>query len=426
MNESDDRAQCEALTKAGSQCRNRALPDSAFCRIHRHTATRAVEATPLADPVAKATADAVTGTMVEGAASFDDEARHELASELDTLIARLQALRPDYTPPPFSPQRLVALLEENLRGLAPDIQLGILERLRGTLNEDLLDPDTWKGMWYMLNYTLEYQADRVKRRMTGDYETDEWGMDPELLELVNPFFDFLYHKYWRVETTGIEKIPAEGSALLVMNHSGQLPWDGAMVGAAVRNEHPAQRLVRNLYATWFPTLPFLSNFLVKIGQVQATEENGTRLLEQGELVGVFPEGYKGVGKLFKDRYRLARFGRGGFVKMALRAGAPMIPISVVGAEEIYPTLAQSKRLARLAGFPYFPITIAFPWLGPLGVVPLPTKWFIDVGDPIPTDGYEADAADNMLLVSQLTNQVRDTIQQQIYDRLGKRRSVFFG
>jgi 1-acyl-sn-glycerol-3-phosphate acyltransferase len=228
-----------------------------------------------------------------------------------------------------------------------------------------------------------------------------------------------------VETTGIENIPEEGRALLVSNHSGQIPWDGAMIGTAVYNDHPAQRLVRTLYSEWFPTIPVLSTLFVKLGQVLATEENGIRLLEQDQLVAVFPEGYKGVGKLFRERYRLARFGRGGFVRMALKTGSPIIPVSVVGAEETYISLAKSQVLARMAGFPYFPVSPTWPWLGLAGLIPLPTKWYIDFGQPVPVDHYEADAANNLILVSELSDQVRNTIQEMVLARLAERRSIFF-
>jgi 1-acyl-sn-glycerol-3-phosphate acyltransferase len=164
----------------------------------------------------------------------------------------------------------------------------------------------------------------------------------------------------------------------------------------------------------------------KLGQALATVENGTRLLEQDELVAVYPEGYKGVGKLFKERYRLARFGRGGFIKMALNTGAPIIPVSVVGAEETYISLVKWPQMAKLIGFPYFPISPTFPWLGLLGFVPLPTKWFIDFGEPIPMDGYGPGAAENMVLVSQLTDRVRNVVQEMIYTRLTRRTSIFFG
>jgi 1-acyl-sn-glycerol-3-phosphate acyltransferase len=156
-------------------------------------------------------------------------------------------------------------------------------------------------------------------------------------------------------------------------------------------------------------------------------ENGTRLLEQEELVSVFPEGYKGTGKLFKDRYKLARFGRGGFVLTAVSTGAPIIPVSVVGSEETYITLAKLPTLSDITGIPYLPVTLTFPWLGLLGVIPLPTKWYIDFGRPIATGGFGGDgAAANPVLISQISDQVRNTIQEMIHDRLGKRRSVFRG
>ncbi len=352
--------------------------------------------------------------------------RAQLLEELDRLAERIKATTPDYAPPPFSPQRLIALFRKNMGKFSPDIQLGVLDKLRGSINEDWLDMDTWKGLWFMLNYTLEYRGDQLKRRITGDYELDEWGMDEEFIDTWRPFWEFMYSKYFRVSTTGVDNIPGEGRALLDCNHSGQLPFDGATVGTAGMLEHPYQRLTRTLYATWFPRLPFLSDMFVKMGQVVGTEENSIRLLEQDELVSVFPEGYKGVGKLFKDRYRLARFGRGGFIKTALKTQTPIIPVSIVGAEETYISLRKSKLLAKMTGMPYFPISPRFPWLGPLGMIPLPTKWYIDFGEPVPMDQYEAGAEDNMVLVSQLSDQVRNVIQDMIYTRLSQRRSVFFG
>ena len=356
----------------------------------------------------------------------DEAARQQFAQELDDLIDQVKSANPEYTPPPFSPQGLLALLKKNIEQFSPQMSLQLLEKLRTTIGEDLFDLDTWRGVWYVINYSLESQADLFKRRLTGEYETDEWGYDQEVVDTVKPLFDFMYNKYWRVETSGLEHIPDEGRALLVVNHSGQLPWDGAMVGLAVLNEHPAQRLVRTLYADWFPTLPFLSTLLVKFGQTLANEENGIRLLEQDQLVAVYPEGYKGVGKLFKDRYRLARFGRGGFVRMALQTHSPVIPVSVVGAEETYISLAKSPAIASAIHFPYFPISPTWPWFGLLGFVPLPTKWYIDFGEPIAMDQYDPDAAENMMLVSQLADQVRNIIQEMIYKRLAERKSIFFG
>ncbi|MGB8646198.1 MAG: lysophospholipid acyltransferase family protein [Anaerolineae bacterium] len=355
----------------------------------------------------------------------DPNLRQQLMHELDDMINRIRTLNPGYNPPPFSPRALVDLVQQNMDKLPSGFSLQILDQLRGSLGADLFDVDTWKGIWYVLNSTLQNQGDMLKRRVTGEYETDEWGMDPELRDAVRPFFDFMYKSYWRIETTGMENIPAEGRGLLVANHSGQLPWDGAMIAEAVLMEHPNNRLVRPLYATWFPTLPVIGDFLVKTGGVLATEDNGERLLNQDQLALVLPEGYKGVSKLFKERYRLARFGRGGFVQMALKARAPMIPVSVVGAEETYVSLHKSNTMAKLTGFPYFPISLTFPWFGLLGFVPLPTKWYIDIGAPIPTDGYKEGSENNPVLVSQLTDQIRNIVQEMIYARLAKRRSVFF-
>jgi 1-acyl-sn-glycerol-3-phosphate acyltransferase len=161
-----------------------------------------------------------------------------------------------------------------------------------------------------------------------------------------------------------------------------------------------------------------------MGQALATVENGTRLLEQDELVAVYPEGYKGIGKLYKDRYKLARFGRGGFTKMALHTQAPIVPVSVVGAEETYITMAKLPIMSGTTGLPYLPITLTFPLLGLFGFVPLPTKWYIDFGEPISMDEYGPEGADNLVLVSQLTDQVRNTVQEMIHSRLAQRRSVF--
>jgi 1-acyl-sn-glycerol-3-phosphate acyltransferase len=320
----------------------------------------------------------------------------------------------------------MALLEEILDRLPLDIQRDFLERLRAALSEDLFDPGLWRGLWDMSHYLVRYNAGLVKRRFRGEFHTDEWGLDWEFVDAMRPFLRFLYRVYWRVETTGLDHVPVQGRALLVAHHSGQLPWNGVMIGTAILTEHPAQRVVRTLYAALLARLPYVSAMLARLGQVLATVDNGTRLLEQDELVVVFPEGYKGVGKTYRDRYRLARFGRGGFVRMALSTGAPIIPIAVVGAEETYITLARVPTLSRITGVPYLPITLTFPLFGLLGFVPLPTKWTIDFGEPIPLDHYGPEAADDLVLVSQLTDRVRNTIQEMIRNRLAQRRSLFFG
>ncbi len=433
MIEKTTTARPRRATQTRKPARRAGRPPTLETPVNGHEASQAEAAKPKRRKRRKVKAESIEEEpaweqtqSAEEMESPDPSLRKQLMKELDALIKRLRSIHPGYNPPPFSARRLLDLVEEGVGGMSPEMQMGILEKLRKTIGEDLFDADTWKGMWCMLNYSLEYQTDVIKRRVTGEYETDAWGLDREYLEAVRPFFEFMYKTYWRVETSGIENIPGEGRALLVANHSGQLPWDASMVASAVMLEHPNQRLVRTLYATWFPTLPFFSDMFVKCGQVLATEDNGTRLLEQDELAAVYPEGYKGVGKLFKERYHLARFGRGGFIRMALKTRAPIIPVAVVGAEETYISLAKSNVMAKLTGFPYFPISPTFPWTGLLGFVPLPTKWFIDFGEPIPTGKYKAGSEQNLMLVSQLTDQVRNVVQEMIFSRLAKRRSVFFG
>lgn len=267
----------------------------------------------------------------------------------------------------------------------------------------------------------------ARRRIQGDYEVDEFGFDPDLTDnVLMPPLRPLYEKWFRVETIGMHNVPAQGGALIVANHSGTLPLDALMTAFAVREEHPAHRHLRMLGADLVFKTPVLGALARKSGQTLACNPDAERLLRSGELVGVWPEGFKGIGKPFKDRYKLQRFGRGGFVSAALNTGVPIIPCSIVGAEEIYPKIGDIKALARLFGFPYFPVTPFFPWLGPLGAVPLPSKWYIEFGEPIRTDGYGEHAADDPMLVFNLTDQVRETIQQTLYRLLTQRRNVFLG
>ncbi|QCX78339.1 2-acyl-glycerophospho-ethanolamine acyltransferase [Streptomyces sp. YIM 121038] len=266
----------------------------------------------------------------------------------------------------------------------------------------------------------------LRRRLTGDYEVDEFGYDAELtdqvlMSLLRPVYD----KYFRVEVKGIENVPGDGGALIVANHSGTLPWDGLMMQVAVHDHHPQQRHLRLLAADLVFMLPVVNELARKAGHTLACAEDAGALLERGELVGVMPEGFKGIGKPFGERYKLQRFGRGGFVSTALRTGSPIVPCSIVGAEEIYPMVGNAKTVARVLGIPYFPLTPTFPWLGPLGMVPLPTKWTIQFGEPIPTDGYPPEAAEDPMLMFNLTDQVREQIQHTLYKLLVQRRSVFF-
>lgn len=265
----------------------------------------------------------------------------------------------------------------------------------------------------------------IRRRLAGAYEVDEFGYDRELSRRVLlPLARPLYENYFRVKTLGIERIPDDGPALLVGNHSGTIALDAVMVNYAVATEHPAERVVRNMAADLVFQLPFVGPLARKTGNAVATNEDAHALLERGELVGVYPEGYKGVGKGWRERYKLQRFGRGGFMETALRTRVPIIPVAIVGAEEAYPMIADAKVIARAFGFPYFPITPTFPLLGPLGLIPLPSKWLIEFGEPVPMDDYPDDAAEDAMLVFDLADRIRDTIQQMLYANLARRKGVF--
>lgn len=321
---------CRAITSSGRRCRNQAIDDRGFCRVH------------------------------SGPRRF------------------AAAAGPERRPPE-------AILDERLRTL------------------------------------LEF----LQKRISGDYRVDDFGFDKDLTQNVfHPLAMFLYHNYWRISSIGIENVPMTGPALVVSNHSGTLPWDGVMLQFGLAEEHPAKRRLRLIAANLVFQMPFISHLARKSGSAVANEDDAIRLLQAGELVGVFPEGFKGVGKGYRERYRLQRFGRGGFVELALRTQVPIIPVAIVGAEEIYPMIGNIKPLARLLGFPYFPVTPFFPALGPLGAIPLPTKWMIEYGDPIPTDVYGHNAHEDAMLVFDLTDRVRDTVQQMLNRNLAARKGVF--
>ena len=264
----------------------------------------------------------------------------------------------------------------------------------------------------------------ARRRMTGDYPIDDFGFDRDLTENVFlPVLRPLFERWFRVDQIGIDNIPASGSCLLVSNHSGTVPIDALMLKYGVFEA--TGRHARLLAADLVFQLPVVSEIGRKGGSTLACEEDTSRMLSMGECVGVFPEGFKGVGKPFRERYKLQRFGRGGFVEVALRNQTPIVPVAIVGAEEIFPIIYNLKPLARLLGFPYFPITPTFPLLGPLGMIPLPSKWLIEYGEPIRTDEIDPEAANDPMFVFNLTDQVRDAIQQTLYKNLMHRRSVFF-
>lgn len=266
----------------------------------------------------------------------------------------------------------------------------------------------------------------VRRRLSGDYAVDDFGFDQDYTENVYlPLLRPLYKSWFRVEVRGIENIPSSGGALIVANHSGTIAFDSLMTQVAVHDEHPAHRFLRMLGADLVFRTPVVGSVARKSGVTLAANPDAERLLASGEVAGVWPEGFKGVGKPFRERYKLQRFGRGGFVAAALRTGAPIVPCAIVGAEEIYPILGNLKTVARIVGAPYIPVTPTFPLLGPLGLIPLPSKWIIEFGSPVETAVLGAQAADDPMVVFDLTDRVRETIQQTLYSLLLQRRSVFF-
>jgi 1-acyl-sn-glycerol-3-phosphate acyltransferase len=267
----------------------------------------------------------------------------------------------------------------------------------------------------------------ARRRLAGDYTVDEFGFDTDLTEsLLLPALRPLYQRWFRVQPIGLHHVPSEGGALVVANHSGTLPLDALMLAVALHDDHPAGRHLRMLAADLVFRAPVIGALARKQGGTLACNPDAERLLAAGELVGVWPEGFKGIGKSFRDRYKLQRFGRGGFVSAALRTGVPIIPCAVVGAEETYPKIGDIRPLARLLGVPYVPVTPTFPLLGPLGLIPLPSKWYIEFGEPIRTGDLGPDAADDPMTVFNLNDQVRETIQHTLYRLLSQRRNPFQG
>jgi 1-acyl-sn-glycerol-3-phosphate acyltransferase len=253
-------------------------------------------------------------------------------------------------------------------------------------------------------------------------ELPDGGFDPDFMDRAAPLLDFLWSKYFRVQLRGAEHIPAAGGALVVANHSGGLPYDGAMLIHAFFSKLPQRRPLRTLVANFAFRSSWMRPVICRIGGVRASMENALNLLARGDLVGVFPEGLRGVGKLFRERYRLAHFGRGGFVRLARTARVPIIPVAIVGAEEIHPVLGKVTRLAQPLGLPYIPITPTFPFLGPLGLLPVPTKWTIQVGEPITIPPAEEGKDDAI----EIAEAVRRRMDQMIADMLVHRRSVLFG
>ena len=299
----------------------------------------------------------------------------------------------------------------------PESPVGWLEGLAQRVREQLQDVDVVK--------LYEALRERVSIPGAGDVsaEVDEYGLDDRYLARTRRWLDWLFDRWWRVEVSGIELIPDSPRVLFVANSAGILPWDALMVAHAVERFHPSKRRPRPLVADWLATLPFSQSRLARMGAVRACAENAERLLSDNQWVIAFPEGQKGALKPFRERYRLQRFARGGFVPLAARLNAAIVPVAVVGAEEVYPILFEPRVLRRLVGVPV-PITPTFPLLGPLGIIPLPSRWRIRFGEPIWFDDVPPERATDPLYVNRTRERVRGAIQALLEEELQRRRSIF--
>lgn len=338
-----------------------------------------------------------------------DERLQDIERNLDRLLSDAETGEDD----PQARRRAAEALAQIAARLSPgEPRENPEESLFGTARS-LLSTDYYFRQW-----------GRVAMRNRSE-EVDDFGLDPAYERRFLPLFELLYRKWFRVQTEGLDRVPNDGRALLVSNHSGTVPWDGVMLKMAMHLEHPRGAL-RWLAEDFVFHMPFLGAFMNRIGAVRACQENAERLLCRDELVAVFPEGIKGIGKLFRQRYQLQRFGRGGYIKLALRTRTPIIPTAIVGAEETNPLLFKVTHLTKGIGLPYVPVTPTFPLLGPLGLVPAPTRWRILFGEPIELDEHGPEAAEDAVLVNRLNERVRNTIQHMLDHALAQRTSVFWG
>ena len=342
---------------------------------------------------------------------------------LNELLVELEAASPSGRLP--EPDDVAEFVRRQGRSLPLEVAALLGAAAQAAFAIHPFDRRRWESLWQATRTAVQESLEVAGRRRYGEWEEDDFGFDRDLTERLAPLADLAYRYWWRVEALGVERIPASGAGLLVANHAGVLPLDGAVIKLAVLRHAPAERHVRMLALDRLMSAPVLGPALRATGQTLACPEDARTLLERGELVGVFPEGAEGLGKAWSDRYRLRRFARGGYVRTALLTGAPILPVAVVGSEEIYPMLADVRPVARALNIPYAPVTPTFPLLGPLGLVPLPSRWLLDFLEPIDTASYGPDAAEDRALVLQLSDEVRDRIQAAL-ERNRRRRGPAFG
>lgn len=265
---------------------------------------------------------------------------------------------------------------------------------------------------------LEARLEEIPNRL-NEYGFDPYGLDPEWIRRSALPGLLLYRYYFRAETHDVGRMP-EGRVLVVANHAGQLPFDGMVLGMALLLEAEPPRIVRAMGEYWIPRIPLFNVAATRGGFLVGTPENCAHMLRHGECVAVFPEGVRGMNKLFRDRYVLQRFGLG-FMRLALETDTPIVPVGIVGSEEQNPGLANLDGLARVLGIPAFPITWSFPWLGPLGMLPLPVKYHLWFGEPMT---FEGDASDEDAVIEEKVGQVRSAIEALLERGLAERQGVF--
>jgi 1-acyl-sn-glycerol-3-phosphate acyltransferase len=345
-------------------------------------------------------------------------ALHRLLGAVEAELER-RRVEADLEPARSAPVDIEQLssLRRGLPGLAT-LGAGALRRLAAVDGGDVA------AAVRVLSRFAGQHAELSRRRRAGETSVDALGFDREWTETLVPLAAWVYRNWWRVKAIGVENVPATGRALLVANHAGVVPYDGAMVRTALLLEHSRPRHARALVLNGLLAMPAASWLIRRTGNTLAHNADARMLLENDELVLVFPEGAKGTGKAYRDRYRLRRFGRGGFVEVALRTRSPIIPISIVGSEEIHPNLAEVPGLARLLGLPYAPITPTLPLLGPAGLIPLPSSWIIEFHPPIDIDDEDVAGAVDPSRVLVIADRIRDVIQAGVYRNLQRRQSVF--
>jgi 1-acyl-sn-glycerol-3-phosphate acyltransferase len=263
------------------------------------------------------------------------------------------------------------------------------------------------------------RLEKIDTRL-NEYGVDPFGFDPDYIKYTLPLAIPIYKKYFRVQNFGIKNVPP-GRVLLISNHSGQIPMDGAMIYMSMFFEADPPRMIRSMVERWVPTLPLVSYYFQRAGQIVGTRENCLRLLDREEAILVFPEGTRGVIKTYAHRYQLQEFGLG-FMRLALMTNTPIVPVAVVGAEEQAPALFHLTPLAKLIGAPSFPVTPTFPLLGPLGAIPLPAKYRIYYGKPMLFSG---DPNDEDAVLGAKVSRVRRTIQRMLRDGIKARKNVFW-